>query len=302
MPLDAFNEEESGDFMTTIKHALLLCSIATWSLITAPSISEAPVDTETRRMTLAENAQESYERGITLTDLDPREAVTAFSQSADGWRRLIANGVENGRLWTNLGNAELGAGRIGHAIHAYLEADRLLPGDPAVRQNLLFARTQVPAKFDAEGVTVVYDTVSEGWHLLGFETRWWIAVGSWSAFWVLLAIGLRRNRSNRPRQGEAGRFGLKTSMVVTGGVAVLLGSTIALDVLEERWRAPGVLLEETVVRSGNGNSFSEVFSEALPAGVEFEVQESRPNWDQVRFSDGRTGWVSTDASVRVGNS
>jgi hypothetical protein len=272
-------------------------------LITAPSISEAPVDEGSRRMKIAEDAQESYERGIMLADLDPAEAVTAFSQSADGWRRLISDGVENGGLWTNLGNAELGAGKIGHAIHAYLEADRLLPGDPAIRRNLLLARNQVPAKFDAEGVTVVYDTVSEGWHLIGFETRWWIAAGTWGAFWMLLAIGLRRRKDAQgPRQGEAGRFGLKTSMVVTGGIAILLGSTIALDVLEERWRAPGVLLEETVVRSGNGDSFSEVFSEALPAGVEFEIRESRPNWDQVRFSDGRTGWVSTDASARVGNS
>jgi hypothetical protein len=289
--------------MTSITRTLLACTIAAWSLITAPSISEAPVDEGSRRMKIAEDAQESYERGIMLADLDPAEAVTAFSQSADGWRRLISDGVENGGLWTNLGNAELGAGKIGHAIHAYLEADRLLPGDPAIRRNLLLARNQVPAKFDAEGVTVVYDTVSEGWHLIGFETRWWIAAGTWGAFWILLAIGLRRRKDARgPRQGEAGRFGLKTSMVATGGIAILLGSTIALDVLEERWRAPGVLLEETVVRSGNGDSFSEVFSEALPAGVEFEIRESRPNWDQVRFSDGRTGWVSTDASARVGNS
>jgi hypothetical protein len=288
--------------MTQFTRALLPCTLAICAFINASAISEDSFDAEPSRMTIAQDAQESYERGITLTDLDPQESVAAFSQSADGWRRLIANGIENGRLWTNLGNAELGAGRLGHAIHAYLEADRLLPGDPAVRQNLLLARNQVPAKFDAEGVTVVYDTVSEGWHLLAFETRWWLAAGSWVAFWILLAIGMRQKRTDENRRGEAGSFGMKTSMVVTGGVALLLGSTIALDVLEEKWRAPGVLLEETIVRSGNGDSFSEVFSEALPAGVEFEVQESRPNWHQVQFADGRTGWISTDDAARVGTS
>jgi len=288
--------------MRYLTRALVACTITSSIMISPFVTAEDTVVTEDARLNIAEAAEHSYERGITLSDLDPLESKAAFSRSADGWRRLIADGLENGRLWTNLGNAELGAGRLGHAIQAYLEADRLLPGDPAVRQNLLLARNRVPAKFDAEGVTVVYDTVSEGWHLLGFETRWWLAAGSWSAFWILLAVGIRRNRRDDDCRGEAGRFSLKTSIVVTGGLALLLGSTIALDVVEERWRAPGVLLEETVVRSGNGDSFSEVFSEALPAGVEFEVRDSRPNWHQVRFSDGRTGWISRDDAVRIGAS
>lgn len=288
--------------MRYLTRALVACTITSSIMISPFVTAEDTVVTEDARLNIAEAAEHSYERGITLADLDPLESKAAFSRSADGWRRLIADGLENGRLWTNLGNAELGAGRLGHAIQAYLEADRLLPGDPAVRQNLLLARNRVPAKFDAEGVTVVYDTVSDGWHLLGFETRWWLAAGSWSAFWILLAVGIRRSRLDDDCHGEAGSFSLKTSIVVTGGLALLLGSTIALDVVEERWRAPGVLLEETVVRSGNGDSFSEVFSEALPAGVEFEVRDSRPNWHQVRFSDGRTGWISSDDAVRIGAS
>ena len=288
--------------MKLFTRLLVIITLGSCFAMTTNVDAQESSDAGPSRMMLAEEAQTSYERGITLSELDPEQSVAAFSRSADGWRRVITNGVENGRLWTNLGNAELGAGRLGHAIHAYLEADRLLPGDAAVRRNLLFARSQVPAKFDAEGVTVVYDTVSQGWHLLGFETRWWLAAASWCTFWTLLAIGLRTRRKDDGRRGEARGFGMKTSMMVTGGVALLLGTTITLDLVEDRWRAPGVLLEETVVRSGNGNSFSEVFSEALPAGVEFEVQDSRPSWHQVRFTDGRTGWISADDAVRVGAS
>ncbi|HAW96338.1 MAG TPA: hypothetical protein DCX60_08685 [Phycisphaerales bacterium] len=288
--------------MRRLTHMLFVCSLASSALIGGFAHADEQVNAEASRLMLARQAQDSYERGVSLTDLDPEESTLAFSRSADGWRRIITSGVENGRLWTNLGNAELGAGRLGHAIQAFLEADRLLPGDPTVRRNLLFARNQVPAKFEAEGVTVVYDTVSEGWHLLGFETRWWIAAGSWCAFWSLLLVGLQRRRRDEDIRSEARGFGLKTSILITGGVSVLLGSTIALDIVEETWRTPGVLLEETIVRSGNGDSFSEVFSEALPAGVEFEVQDSRPSWHQVRFSDGRSGWIAADDVARIGNS
>ena len=288
--------------MRLFRSMLVLCSMTTMLLINPVALADETLHPDTTRMTLARQAQDFYERGVELTELDPEASALSFSRSADAWRRIIASGVENGRLWTNLGNAELGAGRLGHAIHAYLEADRLLPGDSTVRRNLLLARNRVPAKFDSEGVTVVYDTVSEGWHLLGFETRWWIAAGSWCAFWTLLLIALHRKRSDEEVRSEARGFGLKTSIVVTGGVAALLGSTIALDIAEEAWRAPGVLLEETIVRSGNGESFSEVFSEPLPAGVEFEVQDSRPSWHEVRFSDGRTGWIAADDAVRIGTS
>ena len=83
-----------------------------------------------------------------------------------------------------------------------------------------------------------------------------------------------------------------------GILALAAGATIALDTAEDAWRAPGVLLQESMVRSGNGETFNTVFSEALPAGVEFDLVESRPGWHLVSFSDGREGWIRSD-HVRV---
>ena len=81
---------------------------------------------EARR--IADSAQEAYQRGMETSAAAPDEASVLFGESADGWRRLISAGYVNPGTWTNLGNAELGAGRVGEAIAAYLEADRLAPG------------------------------------------------------------------------------------------------------------------------------------------------------------------------------
>ena len=212
---------------------------------------------------------------------------------------MIAAGHMNPGIWTNLGNAELGSGHVGESIAAYLEADRLAPGDTQVRRGLAAARNRVPARFDPTGVTVLYDGVSDGWHVVGFELRWWIAAASWVAFWGLLAMRLCWRRDVvASRDSEGTRLALRAAIVGLGGVALISSGTVALDAVEDAWRSPGVLVEQSIVRSGNGNSFSEVFAEALPEGVEFEVVETRPGWHKVEFADERTGWLRTD-HVRV---
>jgi hypothetical protein len=99
MPLDRFNEEkEGGAFMTQFTRALLPCTLAICAFINASAISEDSFDAEPSRMTIAQDAQESYERGITLTDLDPQESVAAFSQSADG-SPMALRMEDYGRIW-----------------------------------------------------------------------------------------------------------------------------------------------------------------------------------------------------------
>lgn len=286
-----------GELMNTpcMRFALWTLGISAL-LLTNSNLTAAPTSEHSDELKTAQAAQIAYEQGMILRGVDSGAAREAFEQSADGWRRLISAGHANARTWTNLGNAELGAGEVGESIVAYLEADRLSPGDQQVRTNLSAARNQVPARFDDTGVTVLYDTVSDGWHVLGFDIRWWIATVCWIAFWsvLLVRINQRGNQGKNSDESEGGRLALKAALISLGGIALISASTVALDVAEDDWRNPGVLVQESVVRSGNGSSFSEVFSEALPQGVEFEVIESRPGWHKVRFSDERTGWLRTD--------
>lgn len=279
--------------MKTPLHRLTMAALGlTLALFGGGRLFGASLDTAPGGMETAHAAQAAYEQGMLLRAADPAAAQAAFEESADGWRRLITAGHANVRTWTNLGNAELGAGEVGESIAAYLEADRLAPGDRQVRTNLTAARNQVPARFDDAGVTVLYDTVSDGWHVLGFDARWWIAAVCWVGFWTILLVRINlRSEQDDSERSEGGGLLMRAALIITGGIAVIGTSTVALDLSEDAWRSPGVLVQESVVRAGNGESFSEVFSEALPEGVEFEVEETRPGWHRVRFADDRTGWV-----------
>ena len=54
---------------------------------------------------------------------------------------LIDDGVDNGKLYYNLGNAQLQIGDLGQAIVSYRRAERLIPNDSNLRENLRFARS-----------------------------------------------------------------------------------------------------------------------------------------------------------------
>lgn len=287
--------------MTTLTMKRLGVLVASLAM-TMSALGSAPLagpQTNPELMSILEEAQAAHLRGDILLEVDPEAARSAYLESADGWRRVLARGHQNGRLWTNLGNAELEAGRLGEAIAAYREADRLLPGDVTVRANLTEARNRVPASFDRDGVVVLYDSVSDGWHLLGFETRWWLAACGWVGFWGLLSVRLLSRRRDSAG-AEGGSLAWRAGLTGLASLGILAGTTIALDLAEDAWRTPGVLLESTTVRSGNGETFRAVFSENLPAGVEFELLETRPGWHHVAFGDGRTGWVRSDHASIVG--
>lgn len=259
--------------------ALLLAAIG--SFAQAMNVEE--------RLEVLEQAQANYDSGLLLLQVDPTAAQHDFAAAADGWRRVVATGANNGRVLANLGNAEAQAGRLGHAILAYLQADRALPGNAAIATNLAAARNQVPARFDHGDTIVLYDSVARGWHLLGFDTRWWIAASAWVALWAAVLWRVSRGPTT-----EGNRLFWRSAITVCAFTSVATGATVALDATANAWSQPGVILQETTARSGNGESFTASFSKTLPAGVEFEVIDTRPNWHHVRFNDGRTAWLRAD--------
>jgi tetratricopeptide (TPR) repeat protein len=65
-----------------------------------------------------------------------------FQEAVDGYLKLIANGIENGHLYYNLGNAYYRLGDLGKAILFFERARLLLPRDDDLIFNLTHARNQ----------------------------------------------------------------------------------------------------------------------------------------------------------------
>ncbi|NIP92203.1 MAG: tetratricopeptide repeat protein, partial [Akkermansiaceae bacterium] len=74
---------------------------------------------------------------------DPGQARELYRKAAMRFERVVRDGgIENGKLFYNMGNAYFRAGDLGRAILNYRKAEQFSPNDRNVQQNLEYARSQ----------------------------------------------------------------------------------------------------------------------------------------------------------------
>lgn len=247
---------------------------------------------------LATQAQASYDKGIELRRTDPGASEEAFRQSAREWQRVIDAGASNGTVHFNLGNAYLQSGDLGRAIASYLRAERSMPGDPDLEQNLSQARSAVQQAFAPGGSTLLVDSVVRWWHIFPMWVRQGGAWLAWGVFWtVLLLQFLAPARVGGTRTRDSVR---KLTLACSLAVWCLLGGTLIAEEAVHAMRPRGVVVASDVqLRKGNGDGFDPAYAESLTPGVEFSIREERPGWLRIELPDGRSGWIKGAQAERT---
>jgi tetratricopeptide (TPR) repeat protein len=213
-----------------------------------------------------DNANKLYERG-------------KFAEAAESYEKLIQTGPVSEAMYFNWGNALFKAGRIGRALAAYEEAQRMAPRDPDVRANLQFARNQV------QGPTLLPEYVRRGLNVLTLN-EWTVlaAAGVW--LWLLLLSLIQV----RPELKRALR-----PYVLWGGLAavalcVCFSGAFYFDRLSQR---AIVVTHEAVVRQAPLDESQSAFT--LHDGAELQVLDQKDQWFQVQADPKRIGWVHKEA-------
>jgi hypothetical protein len=243
---------------------------------------------EQRRETLIE-AQRDYDRAIAQLRSDPVAAKSAFQSAADRFQLAADSGAENGVVRYNLANAYLQAGDLGRAILNFRRAERLIPGDARLRANLDYARTLVRSQIAASGSRSLMNALLAWHHRTSTQTRWVVFAAAYTALWVALVIRQRRSIA-----------GLSMVVVIGAVLAAGLGLSVASDL--KGWGRPSsgvILIDDVTVRKGNGLGFEPQFAQSLHSGTEFELIERRGDWMNVRFRDGKSGWIEAAATELV---
>ena len=245
----------------------------------------ADLTPQQRREVLAE-AQQAYDRGVEILRSRPDEAAEQFRLAAARFQMLVDDGVANGRLYYNLGNAYLQAGEVGRAILQYRRAERFIAGDDRLEGNLRYARSLRRDQIAPSGERALADALLSWHHTTSATTRMWVFAVAYVLFWLLLISWIFR------------RAGLWR--YVAGGCAVLwiaCGASLAVELTSIGENLDGVILrDEVIVRKGNGEGFAPQFEQPLHEGVEFSVMEKRGDWLSIELPDGKTGWIPAAAA------
>lgn len=238
---------------------------------------------------LLAEASTAFNRGKELERSDPAGASEAFAEAVSRYEALVDAGVRNGRLFYNLGNAELQRGRLGAAILNYRRAQELIPGDRRLQENLRVARelcrTQIPPRGSSEFVRTLFFL---HYHT-SLRTRFAAGLACYVLFWLVLIL-----RLYAPRLPVRALAGVLAAAWVGLGISVLVDWQV-----EGREQAGVVLADEVIVRKGDSETYDPKFQQPLHEGTEFTVLESRGDWLLIELADGKTGWIPADRAGMV---
>jgi hypothetical protein len=236
------------------------------------------------RLELAYEAQRLFDEAAAVETRDQASARAGFAEAAALYRRIADSGVRNGELMLNLGNSLMKSGEASRALGAYLEAERLLPGDHRVRDALAHARAAASSRLGPATGAGPLDQVAAVWSAAPLRVRAWIAMGSWLALWATVAAGILT--------GWRRRIPWRSALVTAAIAGALPAATVGIDLLRTSLDRPGVVIaDDVVLRKGNGDGFAPAVAESLPSGAEFTMLEERPGWLRIRLPDGQSGWI-----------
>lgn len=225
-----------------------------------------------------------------LLSEQPDQARRLFRSAAQRFGSIIAQGIVNGRLEFNLANCYLQADEVGRAILHYRRAERLIPRDPMLQENLSVARSRC--------LTTIRSTRGSAflrnlffWHYqTSVAGRARAAVGFYLGIWVLLLV---RQWSRRRAIG------------VWAIIFAVLAGTAAGSVAASHWgdrNAPSGVVTgmDVAIYKGPGTGYQRQFEQPLQPGVEFTLRDrTRSGWWKVELPDGKSGWIDAGLAELV---
>ncbi len=262
---------------------VLMLILLTWPAGVALGMSRA------RRVEVFYQAQRAYEQGVELAGTDMERAEQLLREASNGFQALVDDGVVNGRLYYNLGNAYLRLKEVGLAILYYRRAGRLMPDDGRLAEGLRVARSVRRNDIPVTGQTALIHALLF-WHYgstLG--GRAWAGIVVYMLFWMG-AIGA----TFVPH--PTWRYVLVVLLVVW----VSLGVSVAASAYAAEHRHEGVIVaDEVVANKDPGLGGSPAFEEKLHQGVEFELVGRTGRWYHIQLPNGKSGWIPQEAAELI---
>ncbi len=236
-----------------------------------------------QQIAVLQEAQIAYDHAVELQTADPVAAKESFRRAANRFQVLVDDGIENGKLWYDLGNAQLQVGEIGEAIAAYRSASRYIPSDGRVETNLEYARSLVTNRIDGENSTSLLNRLAFWHESLPTSVRLTLGITFWFACWTLVSIRLFRVIPL-----------FKTASVSFGLFALALGVSVGADIADQHQDHGVLTTKEVIVRKGSGEQYGPMFNEPLHEGTEFEVLGQHQMWLHIRLPNGNEGWIGRE--------
>ena len=231
-----------------------------------------------------------FQEGNEMANPDRAAAELLYQRAVLRYERIVRDeGIRNGKLFYNIGNAYFRMNDLGRAILNYNRAKLYTPHDPNLKQNLDFARSRRLDDIPAPQSRKILQTLFF-WHYdISTRIRSVVFLSGFFLCWIALGARLVAQRPIFSRVAWTGAV-----------VAGLFLASLSIEALARQRSNLGIVVDTSVVaRKGNSASYEPSFTEPLHAGTEFNILEERSDWVHVELMDGHRSWLPNMAIERV---
>ena len=208
-----------------------------------------------------------------------------FQEAVGGYLKLVENGIENGHIYYNLGNAYYRLGDLGRAILFFERARLLLPRDDDLIFNLTHARNQaVDAVADVQTFSLSDFLGLDSLNL--YEVFLVFTIINCSFFFIL---GIRLYKKTE------WSFYLSIFLVLVIGIG---GCALALKWYQFTTDDRAVVLSDEVeVRAGPDPGDTALFK--IHEGTIVHHERSEGDWVLLHLSKNKRGWAPSKLLERI---
>lgn len=201
-----------------------------------------------------------------------------YTAAISAFLKIVDTGVENGKLYYNLGNAYLKNDEVGHAILWYERALKMIPNDPDLTFNYEYALSLTKDEKPVKDISLM--------GIFFFWKQWlsrsaiqWISILLNGFFWLTLIL-----------YGFFRKAIIKNISFVVLFFMIIFTGTMIYNYYENQYIRKGIVLPEKVsVRSGFTEDSTELF--VLHAGAKVTIQKDSKAYYRIFYSEGKIGWV-----------
>lgn len=210
-----------------------------------------------------------------------------FDEAIKGYQGALKTGFESGNIYYNLGNAYFKKGDIGRAILNYKRAQRLIPADPDLRQNLEYAMTAVQQQPVQEANPFIRP-IAKAIKDLNVDTLARIL----AIFYIMIFLFATAMLffKNARRRIKAPLFASCAIFLIVAG-----GFVVNLKQINQPWAV--VLDKEAEAKYEPLDSATGYFK--LFEGQEVLLIKTRPDWAFIKLADGKAGWIKSSGVEKV---
>jgi len=196
---------------------------------------------------------------------------------------VIADGIESGELYYNMGNAYYKNNDIASAILYFEKAKKLLPNDEDIQYNLNIANSMIVDKIEKVPELFYHQWWNYIYNIIGVDAWAIFALISFSL--LIVTIGLfimSKKRGNRKLSFYVGVLFL----IITITSSALASQKYYLNI---EHKEAIVFTSSITVKSSPTQNSVDLF--VIHDGTKVKIIDSIDNWVEIKIQNGSTGWL-----------